>query len=362
MKTATVLIHFLLFFRVSRVFRGFLLLAFATIALALVLPACGGKQELQVSGRTMGTTYHIKVVTASGVDVDGLQKRIDAALEAVNQSMSTYRPDSDISRFNAQASADVPVSVSPDFIRVLEVARRVFTATGGAWDGTIKPVVNLWGFGNTDRPHEVPSSKAIAAALSGTGFDHIRIHDGGAISKTLPQVTLDLASIAKGYGVDVVAETLRREGASDFLVEIGGEVFAAGRRMDGRPWRVGINLPDPDAPADRVYRAVGISDHALATSGDYRNYFIRQGRRYSHIIDPRIGMPVDNGVVSVSVYAPTCTLADGLATGVMVMGRVKGLSLLAHLPMVEGFIIEKGTDGRLRSFATTGFPPALPTS
>ncbi|MFH1981218.1 MAG: FAD:protein FMN transferase [Pseudomonadota bacterium] len=334
--------------------------ALVVLSLALYLPACGGRQEVQIAGRTMGTTYHIKVVARKGVDLEGLKRTIDERLEEINRSMSTYRPDSEISRFNALAEADMPVVVSRDFLTVLTVARRLYEITGGAWDGTLKPVINLWGFGHTNHPHEVPPPEAIAAALADTGFDNIRIHDSGAISKKLPRLTLDLASVAKGYGVDVVAGALQSAGYRDFLVEIGGEVVAAGRRQDGRPWRVGINLPDPGAPANRVYHAMDITDHALATSGDYRNFFIEAGHRYTHILDPRTGRPVENGVVSVSIYADNCTLADGLATGVTVMGAAAGLALLERMPGVEGFIIEKGPDGGLRSSATSGFPASAP--
>ncbi len=330
--------------------------ALTAMLFAALLIACGGPEEIQIAGRTMGTTYLVKIVARGRIDLAGLKQRIDERLESINHSMSTYRADSDISRFNTVASAGVPVAVSPDFIAVLKVARELHDITGGAWDGTIKPVIHLWGFGNTNRPKAVPSPEAIAAALVKTGFEHIRVHDGAAIAKTLPGLTLDLASIAKGYGVDAVTDTLRREGFSDFLVEIGGEVFAAGFRKDGQPWRVGVNFPAPDAPADQVFRAVPISNHALATSGDYRNYFIQQGQRYSHIIDPRTGRPVTHGVVSVSIYAPNCTLADGLATGIMVMGAEAGLALLETLPSVEGFIIEAAADGGFIASATPGFP------
>lgn len=335
--------------------------ALTAMLLAALLTACSGPEQVQIAGSTMGTTYLVKVVARGRVDLTRLKQAIDDRLETINHSMSTYRTDSDISRFNAVESPGIPVAVSPDFIAVLQVARELHRITGGAWDGTIKPVIHLWGFGNTSRPKTVPTPEAIAAAISKTGFRHIRVHDGRAISKALPGLTLDLASIAKGYGVDAVAETLRREGFHDFLVEIGGEVVASGRRMDGKPWRVGINMPDPDAPANKVFRAVGISDRALATSGDYRNFFVQEGQRYSHIIDPRTGRPVANGVLSVSIYAPTCTLADGLATGVMVMGSAAGRALIETLPAVEGFFIEAGSDGSLKTSATSGFP-AAPTT
>jgi thiamine biosynthesis lipoprotein len=174
-------------------------------------------------------------------------------------------------------------------------------------------------------------------------------------------VTLDLSSIAKGYGVDQVAELMRQAGFVDFLVEIGGEVFAAGVRSDGRPWRVGINRPKADARIDEVYQIVSLQDRAFATSGDYRNFFLQDGVRYSHIIDPKTGRPVGNGVVSVSIVADNCTLADGLATAVMVMGAQKGLALINRLAGVQGLITVELPDGSLQDHPSEGIrlEPAL---
>lgn len=308
-----------------------------------------------MSGRTMGTFYHIKVVTGYFTDLDGLQKKIDARLEEINQSMSTYRPDSEISLFN-KLSTDAPMRVSSDFYTVLNVAAKVFKLSGGAWDGTLKPLVNLWGFGNAHPVQKAPDQKQIAQKLAHTGFDHIQLLESQQISKRNPRVTLDLASIAKGYGVEAIAALIRKAGYRDFLVEIGGEVVASGVRQDGKPWVVGINRPKPDAAANAVYRAFSLSDGALATSGDYRNFFELDGVRYSHVIDPRTGYPVANRVASVSVVAPNCTLADGLATALMVMGIAESLALVNRLENVECLIIEYTPDGRLRDHASTGFP------
>jgi thiamine biosynthesis lipoprotein len=177
----------------------------------------------------------------------------------------------------------------------------------------------------------------------------------GRLSKTRPSVSLDLASVAKGYGVDAIAALIRNRGFSDYLVEIGGEVYAAGVRIDGQPWRIGINKPDSGAPFDQVYRVVTLQDRAFATSGDYRNYFEIDGRRYAHIIDPRTGYPVSNGVISVSVTAETCALADGLATALVVMGPSAGLDLVNRLPGVECLIITRDDQNRLHDFTSQGF-------
>jgi thiamine biosynthesis lipoprotein len=183
--------------------------------------------------------------------------------------------------------------------------------------------------------------------LKDIGFEKIEIRDSGALIKHQAGVTLDLSSIAKGYGVDQVAETIRRAGFTDFLVEIGGEIYAAGVRPDGGPWRIGINRPKTDARFDEVYQVVSLRDQAFATSGDYRNFFVENGVRYSHIIDPRTGYPVANGVVSVSILADNCTLADGLATAVMVMGAERGLALIRRLDRVHGLVVVELPDGNL---------------
>lgn len=326
------------------------------IAVVVAMAGCNMKSTDRFAGRTMGTTYHVQVVASRLQRTAYLADRITARLAHVNHSMSTYQPGSEISRFNAMASTDARLCVSADFQRVMAVAADLHRLTGGAWDGTVAPLVNLWGFGAAPRKDEMPSSAEIARVRQRVGFDRIVRGDDGCLSKKIPSVALDLASIAKGFGVDAVAELLREEGFTDFLVEIGGEVFASGLRPDGRPWQVGINRPEPSAAADRVYRVVGLSGRALATSGDYRNFFIHEGVRYSHLIDPRTGYPVSNHVVSASVLAPSCTLADGLATALTAMGPTRGLALVETLDGVECLVVVQDREGRLIDHASTGFP------
>jgi thiamine biosynthesis lipoprotein len=304
----------------------------------------------------MGTTYHVTVVTGHFGSVAGLQAKIDRRLEEINASMSPYMAESEISRFNRLAQPGEPFPVSPDFLTVMRAAARVWALSGGAWDGTVNPLVDLWGFGRAGRTDRVPDPDRIRALKAEIGFERIEIREDGALVKLRPSVTLDLSSIAKGFGVDAVAALLRESGYKDFLVEIGGEVSAAGRRPDGRPWRVGINRPKADAKADEVLMVVSLSDAALATSGDYRSFFVQDGVRYSHIIDPRTGYPVANRVVSVSILAESCTLADGLATAVMVLGPDKGLELVNGLEGVEGSVIVEEPDGSLAEFFSGGWP------
>ncbi len=313
--------------------------------------------EFSLNGATMGTTYHIKVVTVSGIDAKALQTRIDQRLEQLNQSMSTYRPDSEISRFNQLKSIDTKFEVSADFLSVMLAADAVNGLSGGAWDGTVNPLVNLWGFGRSGPIEKLPSAQAVSDALKNVGFDQIEVSAKGFLKKLRPEVTIDLASIAKGFGVDQVAQLLETVGAKNYLVEIGGEVYASGRRPDGKRWRVGINQPVKNGAMDAVYKALDLENQAMATSGDYRNFEVIEGRAFSHIIDPRTGYPVNHGVVSASVVAPNCTLADGLATALMVMEPEKGITLLNRLEAVDGLIIVQKSDGSLENHWSGSLKP-----
>ena len=331
---------------------GFYLLFFS---LFLLLPqGCSAEKEVVFTGRTMGTTYHIKLVAGYFNHTAGLQKKIDARLTAINQSMSTYIHDSEISRFNRSTTIEKPFRVGDDFLRVIKVAQHLYTLTGGAWDGTIKPLVDLWGFGNREPGDNLPGAAIIDNTLKTVGFYHIHISDHGPI-KQHPLVTLDFASIAKGYAVDQIALLLKRDNIDDFIVEIGGEVFASGVRQDGKKWRVGVNVPDKHASLQDLYSVVQLSSLAMATSGDYRNFVEKDGVVYSHIIDPRTGYPIQNGIASVTIIAPDCTMADGLATAIVVMGKKKGLALIERLSGVEGLIIVRDPEGKLRDFPSSGF-------
>jgi thiamine biosynthesis lipoprotein len=322
----------------------------------IAVAGCSSRREIKLTGKTMGTSYHITIIGSYFTAAAPLQKAIDARLETINDSMSTYRPDSEISRFNQTARIDTPVSIGNDFQEVMRISRNLFEVTQGAWDGTLDPLIDLWGFGRTQRSKdEIPSKEAIQRGLSAVGFQHITLHPDGQLSKQHPSVSLDLASVAKGYGVDAVAALIGSKGFEHYLVEIGGEVYAAGLRIDGKPWRIGINKPEAGAPFDQVYRVVTLQDRAFATSGDYRIFFEVDGRRYAHIIDPRTGYPVSNNVVSVSVTADTCAMADGLATALMVMGANTGIALVNRLDSVECLIITRDDRGNLSDHLSRGF-------
>jgi thiamine biosynthesis lipoprotein len=314
-------------------------------------------QEQVITGRTMGTTYSIRVISDRLSESAVFKDAVDARLEAINQSMSTYIKDSEISRFNRLRDTTTRFEVSEDLWNVMKVAQRLYRLTQGAWDGTVNPLVDLWGFGSRGSKRTLPPRHDIDRVLKEIGFKYIKIGKKAPyLKKGIPNVTLDLSSIAKGYGVDQVAHLIRRRGYKDFLVEIGGEVYVSGRRKDGTSWRIGINQPVPSAPLNQVYRVISLQDKAMATSGDYRNFFVKDGVRYSHIMDPRTGYPVRNGVVSASVTADTCTFADGLATVLVVLGPEKAISLVERLAAVECFLVSQQQDGVFIDRASTGFP------
>ena len=324
--------------------------------LILLMPVsgCNAKKEAALSGQTMGTTYHIKILAGYWDDMAGLQKKIDIRLAEINHSMSVYQKDSEISQFNAM-EAHTRLPVSNDFLQVLKTAKTLHDQTQGAWDGTVGPLVDLWGFGKTGKQRHVPPVEILQQLMQQTGFQYVILHPDNTISKSISKISLDLGSIAKGYGVDQIAQVIQQSGIENYLVEIGGEVVAAGRRLDGEKWRIGINKPEKGSPYTEVYKVVSLENKALATSGDYRNFFEQDGKIYSHVLDPKTGFPVSNQVVSVTIIADNCTYADGLATAVMVMGPQKGLELINRLPNIEGLIITMEADGHLTDHFSNRF-------
>jgi len=228
------------------------------IALSFAPAISEAKQEHVIQGRTMGTTYTVKVVTGYFQSISGVKEKIGNRLEEINRSMSTYQKDSEISRFNRFNKVGLKFKISNDFFQVMKAGQKIYRLSGGAWDGTVNPLVDVWGFGSRGRRDKVPPNSEIAALLPDIGFANIDVVNPGFLVKKRAAVTVDLSSIAKGYGVDEVAALLRNLGYKDYLVEIGGEIFAAGHRKDDTRWRIGINRPRADAAFDEVYKVVEI--------------------------------------------------------------------------------------------------------
>ncbi len=310
------------------------------------LAGCGesgrGNALTRFAGPTMGTAYRVSIAERlSAEETDALRFGVEAALGRVNKLMSTYRRGSEVSRFNASGGGGW-IDVSRDTATVIAEARRAASVSGGGFDVTVGPLVDLWGFGPADR-NGVPSDEAISDASAHTGpeafqFDPAR----GTIRKTRSQVRLDLSGVAKGHAVDLVAAYLEALGFDRYLIDVGGELKARGRKADGSLWRVGIERPVPGQRL--VQRVVAVDGGAIATSGDYRNFFERHGRRYSHTIDPRTGRPVQHQLASVSVLSDRAMSADALSTAMMVLGPEEGFALAERMQLPVMFLL-RSEDG-----------------
>mgnify|MGYP002700259916 CR=1 FL=1 len=314
------------------------------VLLAISISGCfpsndSAKEELLLQGHTMGTTYNVKVIaTVEQVEALQLQQKIDAALEQVNQEMSTYIPDSEISRFNKSQSTEA-IEISTGFARVLSESIRLGEISGGKLDVTVGPLVNLWGFGPEQRPETVPSNEILASTRARVGLNNLHLN-GNQLSKDIPNLYIDLSTIAKGYGVDVVAELIETNGITNYLVEIGGEMRLKGFKHTGELWAIAIEKPilDPSGAQRAVHQVVIPKDNAVATSGDYRNYFEAEGQRFSHIINPATGKPIVHNLVSVTVITPSSMTADGLSTTLMVMGAEQGMKFAVENDLAALFI------------------------
>ncbi|WP_234824194.1 FAD:protein FMN transferase [Bremerella cremea] len=307
-----------------------------------------------IRGETMGTTYSVRAVIKRELpnQLKNLQKEVDSLLAEVNRQMSTYDPQSELSRFN-QAPAEKWVPVSTELLHIIDDAQSISDATKGAFDVTVGPVVNLWKFGpDKDRKH-FPTDQEIAEAKKLVGYQQVKTHyELLAVQKSQGNVYVDLSAIAKGYGVDVVFQLLKERGLTDFMVEIGGEVRATGLKPNGEPWQIGIELPTEKA--GEYDEIVGLHDKALATSGDYRNFFMHEGERYSHTINPLTGRPVEHDLASVSVLHDRCAMADGWATALLVLGPDAGYNLAEQQKLAAFFQIRK-EDGTVESKSTTAW-------
>lgn len=300
---------------------------------------------LEFQGETMGTYYSVKVVRQKNLKKssppDALQSGIDYRLRKLNNQMSTYLPESELSRFNTFRDTTW-FPVSPALFKVMKEAIRISRLSEGAFDMTVGPLVNLWGFGPTTREDHIPPEDQIQQALKLVGYEKILLKaNPPRVKKQMVKMYCDLSGIAKGYGVDLVADYLDSLGFTNYLVEIGGEIRTKGRSQLGQFWRVGISTPDNQFGLQKI---LSLQNTAIATSGDYRNYFEKNGKRYSHTIDPKTGRPVTHKLASVSVIQVSCMVADALATAIDVMGPHLGLKF-AEDQKLPVFLIVKTNQG-----------------
>jgi thiamine biosynthesis lipoprotein len=300
-------------------------------------PETAAARELAISGATMGTTFNVKVVTDDVTDEhrDHLSRIMREVVDGVDNAMSTYRPQSEIETFNH--SGTELFEASPDLIEVVSEAQRVARLTNGAFDITVGPLVDIWGFGPSG-PTETPGDERLQELVAVTGFEQLEVDvEAGTLRKARGDCRIDLSAIAKGFAADRMSETLVREGLHHHMVEVGGEVRARGLNGSGEVWRIGIEKPTPVGRS--VYMAVSLANLSMATSGDYRNYVEREGVRISHTIDPRTGRPITHNLASVSVIHASCMTADALATALGVLGPDEGFELADSLDIPAFFLI-----------------------
>ena len=311
-----------------------------------------GTSPLQFSGATMGTTYTVTIVQSSShISLEKIQAHTDQILTRINSSMSTYQPDSELSKFNRDQSTRW-VPISSDLHRVVKEALRVSQLTEGAFDVSVGPIVDLWGFGPSPRQDTIPSDKDIRSKLATIGYTNLHLQENPpAMRKDVPTLSVDLSAIAKGYAVDQVAEYLESLQVPDYLVEIGGELRAKGHNAQGHSWNVAIEQPTPATLA--IHRVVHLENHGVATSGDYRNFFEREGIRFSHTMNPKTGKPVTHNLSSVSVIAKSSMEADALATAFLVLGPEAGFAL-AEQEQIASLFLTIDADG-FHEKATAGF-------
>lgn len=310
----------------------------------LILSGCGQSERFETvtfSGSTMGTTYNIRIVKTPGAEIpEDLHQRIEHWLEQVNLSMSTYIDDSELMELNRAPTGEW-LPVSEMMAEVLGEAERISILSNGAFDITVGPLVDVWGFGPADASEEPPTEAVVEEIRSRVGFQHLTLRESPpAIRKDVP-VHMDLSAIAKGFGADYVGRQLQSLDLDNYLVEIGGDLTVRGYNQEGNRWRIGVETPSFHRQG--VQEAVALNAGGVATSGDYRNFYERGGQIYTHILDPRQGRPIKTSLMSVTVIAENAARADGLATAMSVMGAREALAL-AEREGIAAYLIVRGKE------------------
>lgn len=314
------------------------------LLLLLSLVACSEPEVVRLQGSTMGTSYSVVLPSLpKGSTKQSVQQGIESILEQVNQQMSTYLPDSELSRIN-QSEAGLWLDVSPELFEVIQRSHSISEQSYGAFDITVGPLVNLWGFGPANTLASVtPSEEQLDSARKLVGYQNLELkQESRSIRKQFKDLYIDLSAIAKGYGVDAMAAYLDSLSIQDYLVEIGGELRGKGLSQRGDYWRVAVEKPQPGQRM--IQRVIDVSDFAVATSGDYRNYFEYEGVRFSHTIDPRSGLPISHSLASVTVLSEKALLADAWATALMVLGEDEGHRLAEEKGIAAYFLYRQGNE------------------
>jgi len=302
--------------------------------------------SVKIEGKAQGTTYHITYFDAQNRD---FQSEIVQLLQDFDLSVSTYIPNSIISRIN---SNEKNVIVDKYFTTCFQKAKEIWKSTNGAFDPTVYPLVNAWGFG-PGRKQKIEKTK-IDSILKFVGFQLIELK-GNTVVKKDPRVALDFNAFAQGYSVDVVSDFLNSKGIAAYIVEIGGEVYAKGRKADGKNWTIGIEKPIDNKESENPFKAIAkLENLAIATSGNYRRFIVEDGVKYAHHIDPKTGYPTKNNLLSASIFANECISSDANATGVLVLGLEKAKIFLKKHPELQAYLIYSDEKGNYQVYETSG--------
>lgn len=294
----------------------------------------------KIEGFAQGTTYHISFVLKNTAEKKSIEDEITAELNRLDKAISNYRDDSDIEQFNAQQNTD-PHSINEEIISLIETARSISTASSGCYDLTIKPLFDVWGF-KKDK-FNLPSDTALKETLEFVGMDKLETLDKNHLRKTIPYLRIDLSSIGQGYSVERLARILETRHIENYLVEIGGELKARGKKPDGKAWRIALEKPLPnERTLEKIVSFDSGEPMSLMTSGTYRHYFDNKGKRYSHIIDAHSGKPVEHNTVSVTVLHHNPTLADAWSTALLCLGSAKGLEVANQQGIAALYIDQEG--------------------
>lgn len=330
---------------------------FKSFLLLLLIVSCQPQtQELdRVEGEALGTTYHISYFSDQSIDIE---KSLDSIFDLVNGSMSTYQSDSDISRINR---GEVDVKVDEMFREVFELSAQVYRESGGYFDPTVGDIVNLYGFGSEQGVTD-PDSTMVDSLMKFVGMDKVELTDDGVLVKKYPEVYIEFNAIAKGYAIDVIGNFLDAQGVDNYLIELGGELLAKGKNLTKDTyWRVGVDAPQSDAEKREMIAVLELRNRAMATSGNYRKFRVdpETGTQYVHTINPLTGFPERGDLLSATVLAPNCALADAYATAFMAMGYERAKALVEGLQDIDVFFLYLDQDGQKKEYLTSGLQEVI---
>ncbi len=324
----------------------FLFLLFQIISCAQPIE----NKKIKISGKTQGTYYHVTYISP---EITVNKQQIDSVLHRFDLSLNSYIPNSIISKVNRNES----MLVDSMFIHCIKESKKIAEMTDGNFDITIAPIVDAWGFGS-GKKQEVDSS-VIDSLLQFVGYEKIKIK-GNRLIKTDPRVQINVNAVAQGYSVDVVCDFLEKKGIQDYLVEIGGELKANGQKPFDKPWLVGVDKPEANNfMGEKIFQIIKLNNKALATSGNYRSFYEKNGQKYTHTIDPKTGYTVKRNLLSATILTDQCLVADAMATACMVVGLEKSIELIKKYPYLDAYFIYSDEKGAFKIYFSEGFKDIL---